>query len=415
MSTLNDDLLYKSMREQDDDLKQENETLQVINEETNEETNEQSTYDLTISDEDSVIPAEIRANLPTERVDEYYNQLKDISYDSLIEYGSDVQSQLSSQSERVLRAVQNEDVTMSIKKELDSLMKVFKQSDPSELLPQNQSGLKGFFKRRKQDVESILRKLNDDNMKLTSLENKLIKGQKALNDDINYMEDLKRALIGHYQDTYPLIAAAEKKRNELAQIDLPKVKEQMHGRTSDLALSNKYYEIDESINQLDKKIHSLQASQLLSKQTYDQITMMQGMNKALSRNINNQVITVIPTWKTQFAQARTAQKQAAMAQISDIVNEYTDEMLRTNAQNMQDTAMKIIANSEKSTVSIDTLKEIHQGIEDTQKTIMEIRKMGTNQRINESKEMKQLMESHAELMKKADEFNQQQLDERRGL
>lgn len=404
---------YTSLRDREDAHESLNKHEKNNELSTIENNENQSSYLIPI--EDSVIPEKIRENLSVEQIDKYYKELDDVNYDSLIQFGSDIQENLGNQSERVLRAVQNEDVSMSIKGKLDSLMKVFKYSDPSELLPENQSGLKGFFSRRKKDFESILNKLNDDAMRLTNLENDLRRGQRALNDDIKYMDELKSALINNYNDTFPLIAAAEKKRYEMSNQVLPDIKERMSGQEADLDLSNQYYDVEESINQLDKKIHSLQSSQLLSKQTYDQITMMQGMNKALSRNINNQIITVIPTWKTQFAQARTAQKQAALAQISDIVNEYTDEMLRKNAENMQDTALKIVANSEQSTISIDTLKEIHRGIEDTQKTIMEIKRMGTDQRINESKEMKELMESHKLLMEKADQFNKDQVEERKSL
>ena len=177
----------------------------------------------------------------------------------------------------------------------------------------------------------------------------------------------------------------------------------METESASLELTDEYNEVTEAIDHIDKKIYSLQASQALSKQTYDQINMMQDMNKNLSSNIKDQIYNVIPTWSQQLNQAYVAQRQDAQAKLTDLIHEKGDQMMRANAEKLQETAMRIAASSERSIVNIDTLKEIQNGMSETVNVINEIKRLGRDQRAEDSLEIAKLLEQNHELLEKASE------------
>ena len=366
-------------------------------------------YQLVVSDEESVIPSSIRSNLPEDVIKYNLKKLEKVDYDSLIEYGAKEQKTLSDKSDEILNVVQKGDNPNSIKKDLEEIMKIFENSDPNDLFPEDQSWFRRFMNRGKKSFKEVLDQFTNDKSRLDNIKLRLERSQKILNRDIQYMDKLKDALVVNYKDTYPLIAALEERKYQLQHGQLEKLETRMDNESASLELTDEYNEVTEAINHIDKKIYSLQASQALSKQTYDQITMMQDMNKNLSSNIKDQIYNVIPTWSQQLNQAYVAQRQDAQSKLTDLIYEKGDQMLRSNAEKLQETAMRIAASSERSIVNIDTLKEIQGGMEETVNVISEIKRLGKEQRDEDSIEIAKLLEQNHALLEKAnDDYKQYQ-------
>lgn len=366
-------------------------------------------YQLVVSDEESVIPSSIRSNLPEDVIKDNLKKLEKVDYDSLIEYGAKEQKTLSDKSDEILNVVQKGDNPNSIKKDLEEIMKIFENSDPNDLFPEDQSWFRRFMNRGKKSFKEVLDQFTNDKSRLDNIKLRLERSQKILNRDIQYMDKLKDALVVNYKDTYPLIAALEERKYQLQHGQLEKLETRMDNESASLELTDEYNEVTEAINHIDKKIYSLQASQALSKQTYDQITMMQDMNKNLSSNIKDQIYNVIPTWSQQLNQAYVAQRQDAQSKLTDLIYEKGDQMLRSNAEKLQETAMRIAASSERSIVNIDTLKEIQGGMEETVNVISEIKRLGKEQRDEDSIEIAKLLEQNHALLEKAnDDYKQYQ-------
>lgn len=366
-------------------------------------------YQLVVSDEESVIPSSIRSNLPEDVIKNNLKKLEKVDYDSLIEYGAKEQKTLSDKSDEILNVVQKGDNPNSIKKDLEEIMKIFENSDPNDLFPEDQSWFRRFMNRGKKSFKEVLDQFTNDKSRLDNIKLRLERSQKILNRDIQYMDKLKDALVVNYKDTYPLIAALEERKYQLQHGQLEKLETRMDNESASLELTDEYNEVNEAINHIDKKIYSLQASQALSKQTYDQITMMQDMNKNLSSNIKDQIYNVIPTWSQQLNQAYVAQRQDAQSKLTDLIYEKGDQMLRSNAEKLQETAMRIAASSERSIVNIDTLKEIQGGMEETVNVISEIKRLGKEQRDEDSIEIAKLLEQNHALLEKAnDDYKQYQ-------
>lgn len=366
-------------------------------------------YQLVVSDEESVIPSSIRSNLPEDVIKDNLKKLEKVDYDSLIEYGAKEQKTLSDKSDEILNVVQKGDNPNSIKRDLEEIMKIFEHSNPNDLFPEDQSWFRRFMNRGKRSFKEVLDQFTNDKSRLDNIKLRLERSQKILNRDIQYMDKLKNALVVNYKDTYPLIAALEERKYQIQHGQLEKLETRMDNESASLELTDEYNEVTEAINHIDKKIYSLQASQALSKQTYDQITMMQDMNKNLSSNIKDQIHNVIPTWSQQLNQAYVAQRQDAQSKLTDLIYEKGDQMLRSNAEKLQETAMRIAASSERSIVNIDTLKEIQGGMEETVNVISEIKRLGKEQRDEDSIEIAKLLEQNHALLEKAnDDYKQYQ-------
>ena len=358
-------------------------------------------YQLIVSDEESVIPSSIRANLPEKLIKDNLKKLEKVDYDSLIEYGSKEQKTLSDKSDEILNVVQKGDNPNSIKNDLEAIMKIFENSDPNDLFPEDQNWFQRLKNRGKRSFKEVLDQYTNDKSRLDNIKLRLERSQKVLDRDIQYMDKLKKALVDNYKDTYPLIAALEERKYQLKNGQLQELTTRMETESASLELTDEYNEVTEAIDHIDKKIYSLQASQAVSKQTYDQITMMQDMNKNLSSNIKDQIYNVIPTWSQQLNQAYVAQRQDAQAKLTDLIHEKGDQMMRANAEKLQETAMRIAASSERSIVNIDTLKEIQNGMSETVNVINEIKRLGRDQRAEDSLEIAKLLEQNHELLEKA--------------
>ena len=415
---LNDPELKAQLSDKLKEKEQEDNELVVIDSNSDEDEKTQQSYEVVnkefyqphFKSESSVIPDEIRLKLPSKKVENHLKQLDDVSYASLIEYGADEQQRMGDRADEVLRVVKSGDNPNSIKKDLDSLMSIFNNSDPTELFPEEQTFFQRLKNKGKRTLEEAFASFNNDAMRLTNIQNRLEKGQDVLQRDIVYMNKLKDAVLNNYKDTYPLIAALEEKKYDIQENELKPLKQRIDTETQSLELSSAYNDANNAIQNIDKKIHSLQASQMTAKRTYDDISMMQMMNEALSSNIRDQVVNVIPAWKSQLSQAYTANRQAAYAKLNELMYDHTDEMLRSNSEKMQETALKIAASAEKSYVNIETLQEIERNMEDTTRALAEIKRLGQEKRIRESEDFKQLSAKHEELIKRVNDLNKAEIE-----
>lgn len=367
-------------------------------------------YTIVVSDSESVIPPQVREEIPDDKIKENLKKLDNISYDSLVEYGADIQKTMSDKSEEIMKVTQHSDNPKSIQRDLKGIMDIFEKSDPKELFPEEQNLWQRIKNRGKKSIEEIFAQFNDDSAKLKNIEVRLNRGQNELNRDIQYMEKLKGIIVDNYMDTFTYIAALEQKRHQIANEELPLLESRIQSESNNLELSSQYYNYKDAIDQIDKKIHSLQSSQMLSYQTHEQLNMMQNMNKNLSLNIKDQVVTVIPQWRNQINMAYTAHRQNAYAKLNEMIASHTDDMIRANSDVINETAMKIAAASERSYVDIDTIKEVQNNIKDTVNTITEIKKLGKEKRLEESEEMKELIAQQDKFLSELHQLKESEFD-----
>ncbi|PTF45490.1 toxic anion resistance protein, partial [Staphylococcus cohnii] len=122
-----------------------------------------------------------------QKIDELTKQIKPMDNDSLLNYGTSAQSDMSQFSHRILNEVKTTDVG-PVGESLNGLMSKLKSVNPDELNPENQSKLKRIFRRTKASVNEIFSKMQSVGSQIDRISIELDKHKNNLNKDIGMLD-----------------------------------------------------------------------------------------------------------------------------------------------------------------------------------------------------------------------------------
>lgn len=140
------------------------------------------------------------------------------------------------------------------------------------------------------------------------------------------------------------------------------------------------HDLQNFINRLDKKISDMQISEYILSQNLLQIRATQINNVAIMDKADNITAHILPLWKNQIAIAiiMNNQKNSIIAQQK--VSDMTNKILIENSKLLHSNSVNVAKESERSVVSISTLKRTTDELIKTIKEVNEIHNNGIKER-----------------------------------
>ena len=92
-------------------------------------------------------------------------------------------------------------------------------------------------------------------------------------------------------------------------------------------------------------------------QSLPSIRLVQENDKSLVTKINSTLVNTVPLWETQLAQAVTIQRSKQAAEALREANDLTNELLTSNAKNLQETNRIVREEMERGVFDIEAVKE----------------------------------------------------------
>lgn len=331
--------------------------------------------EITVPSQKSIDPV-IEYNLsPQEQkmVDDFAKTI-DISDSKVaMTYGSAAQKNISTFSENTLNSVRSKDLG-EVGTDLASLVGTLKGFDAPE-----QKGFLGFFRRKKQDIENFKANYDSVSKNIDKITERLETHQIGLMKDIALLDKLYE-LNEKYQRELTMYIMAGKQALEAARsgelVELQK-KAAESGLPEDAQAYNDFANI---CTRFEKRLHDLELTRTVSIQMGPQTRMIQNNDVMVLEKIQSSISNTIPLWKSQIVLALGIENSRQATEAVGAVTDMTNDLLKKNADTLKMGTIEVARESERSIVSIDSLKHANEQLISSIDEVMKIQADGAQKR-----------------------------------
>ncbi len=319
--------------------------------------------------------------LPIEQQEQAQKLAEQIDFtdtDSVLNYGSAAQQKIGDFSHNVLNHVQNQE-TGEIGNSINDLMFHLKESNPDELMEEDNNFINRLFKRTKRSIYEKTAKYQKIGAQVDNIALQLDNQKDQLLEDNKMLTKLYDQNLDYYKALNVYIAAGELKIQELQDDIIPTALKEAEDK-SDQMLVQRVNDLNQYVNRLDKRVHDLKVTRQITLQQAPQIRLIQNTNQALAERIQTSINTAIPLWKNQIVISLTLLRKqdavAAQRQVSDATN----EMLRKNSEMLKQSSIETARETERSVVDIETLEKTQADLIETLQETLSIQEEGSLKR-----------------------------------
>lgn len=322
------------------------------------------------------------------KIQELANQIESMNYDSLMKFGSNAQSSMSTFAHKMLTEVKSKD-TGPIGDTLNQLMVKLKEVQPDDFKQEKDSFIKKIFKRAKASANEIFSRMQSVGSQVDRISVELKNHKDGLNRDIQLLNGLYDQNKDYFEELNLYIAAAQEKKQVILEQELPEKRQKAYESGNQMDIQE-VADLEQFADRLDKRIYDLQLSRQISLQTAPQIRMIQNVNQTLAEKIQSSILTSIPLWKNQMAIALTLMRQRQAMSAQRAVTDTTNDLLTANSELLKQNAVDTAVENERGIVDIETLKSTHENIIETVEQTLQIQAEGREKRQQAEQELQHL-------------------------
>ena len=133
-------------------------------------------------------------------------------------------------------------------------------------------------------------------------------------------------------------------------------------------------------NRFEKKLHDLELTRTIAMQMAPQIRLVQNNDTMMSDKIQSTIVNTIPLWKSQMVIALGVAHSEQAAKVQREVSDFTNEMLKKNAERLKTVSVNVAKESERGIVDIETLQTTNEQLISTLDEVLQIQKDGRAKR-----------------------------------
>ena len=298
-----------------------------------------------------------------------------------VTYGTEAMQGISRFADDLLSRVQAKD-SGELGESLTNLMLKVKDVNVSEVM-----GSPGFLQSLPlvgslfSSAKRTVAKFNTLSEQIEIIVDKLDEAMIGLLRDIETLEMLYEHNARFHAELTAYIEAGKRKLEEARTVELPRLKAQADA-SGDLMEAQQVRDLSEQINRFERRLHDLQLSR-----TAPQIRIIQSNNRTLAEKIQTSILATIPIWKSQMVLALSLHGQKNAAALQKTVSDTTNDMLRSNAELLEQAAVDTAREVERSVVDIETLREVHEKLIGTIEETLRIAQEGRERRAAAEKEL----------------------------
>lgn len=315
-------------------------------------------------------------------VEQYKSTIDLASKNSIIQYGAASQTRMVAFSETVLSQTRNKDLG-AVGDTLSVLVSDLQTLNNAIDKP---GGFWGFLMSLKKKLLHIKAKYSKIESNVAQIERQLEKHYQTLLKDIHIFDRLYKQNEQYYREITLYICAGKEKMNEVQQVVLPQLKAEAE-TTGNPQLTQQCRDMEQQLNQFDKKLHDLQLSRMISLQLAPQIRLVQNNSSMLMDKIQSSIVNTLPLWRNQMVLALGLVHSQQALEAQKAVNDATNKMLQRNSEMLRTSSTKIAIENERGIVDLETLKKVNADLFATIDEVFKIQNEGRQKRIAAEKEL----------------------------
>lgn len=295
-----------------------------------------------------------------QKAKELADQIPVGDYEAILTYGATAQNELSRFSHKMLDHVQSKDIG-PVGDVLNDLMGKLSEIDPDDLSEKKKTGLSRIFNKASRSIQEMMTKYQKLSTQIDRIGVQLEHSKRGLIEDVQMLDNLYEQNKTYFQALNVYIAAAEIKRDELAAITIPQMREAAQLSNDQMAIQE-VNDMNQFLDRLEKRLYDLQLSRQLTIQSAPQIRMIQQTNQTLAEKIQSSIMTSIPLWKNQIAIALTLNRQKKAVESQRLVTKTTNDLLLRNSEMLKLNSIETAKENERGIIEIDTLKKTQENL-----------------------------------------------------
>jgi uncharacterized protein YaaN involved in tellurite resistance len=304
-----------------------------------------------------IVPLEAAPAPQAEAIRQRMSEVDLSNTQSIIAFGSAAQAELQVISQAMLQDVKNKDVGPAG----DSLRKIvttIRGFAVDELDLRREASWWERLLGRAAPFAEFVAQYEGVQGQIDKITSELLSHEHTLLKDIKSLDILYEKTLDFYNELGLYIAAGEAKLADVDATVIPAKEAEVAAapEADQLIRAQELRDIRSARDDLERRVHDLKLTRQVTMQSLPSIRLVQENDKSLVTKINSTLVNTVPLWETQLAQAVTIQRSKEAAAAVRDANDLTNELLKANAENLQQANRVVREEMERGVFDIDTVK-----------------------------------------------------------
>ena len=327
------------------------------------------------------------------QIEEKIGELDMANTQSIIQFGSRAQAELQEISQEMLSGVRNKD-TGPAGGALREIVASIRGFSVDELDPNRKLSWWEKLLGRAKPIHEFMAKYEDVQGQIDRVTENLLEHEHVLLKDIKALDKLYEKTLDFYDQLAIYIAAGEEKLRRLDNEEIPRKEQDVQDAPEDQAVikAQELRDLRAARDDLERRVHDLKLTRQVTMQSLPSIRLVQENDKSLVTKINSTLVNTVPLWETQLAQAVTIHRSREAAGAVREANDLTNELLKSNADNLKMANKEIREEMERGVFDIEAIKQANADLIETIEDSLRIADEGKAKRATAEKELQAMEE-----------------------
>lgn len=320
-----------------------------------------------------------------QEVDSFSEKINIADTNIVLNYGSSAQKKIAEFSDAALNGVRTETLG-TVGRDVASLVTELKGFDVDG--DQNK-GFLGLFKKKANDITSLKARYDSTEANVDKIVEVLENHQNQLTTDIVMLDKMYDSNLTYFKELTMYILAGKAKLEKEQKTTLVELqnKAQETGLAEDAQKANDYASL---CDRFDKKLHDLELTRTVSMQMAPQIRLIQNSDTLMTEKIQSVISNTIPLWKNQMVLALGMSHAEEAMKAQQLVTDFTNTLLKENADKLKQTTATIAAESEKGIIDLESVKYANEQLISSLDEVIQIQEEGREKRRAAENELGQI-------------------------
>ena len=318
-------------------------------------------------------------------VDEFSEKIDLQDTNVILQYGAAAQKKIAAFSDAALEGVKTKDLG-TVGNDVAALVTELKGFDVDG---EKTKGFLGLFKKKINDINTLKARYDTTEANVDKIVEVLENHQNQLLTDIVMLDKMYDSNLNYFKELTMYILAGKaklEKEQSTTLVELQKAAQES-GLAEDAQKANDFAAL---CDRFEKKLHDLELTRTVSMQMAPQIRLIQNSDTLMTEKIQSTINNTIPLWKNQMVLALGMSHSHEAMKAQKLVTDFTNELIRENAEKLKQSTIEIAEESEKGIVDIESVKYANEQLITSLDEVVRIQEEGREKRRQAENELGQI-------------------------